>query len=455
MNKPAPILQIVIYVVCGIGILFAVLIFSGKIPIGGGTSTTTISGTVTMWGTLPANPINLMVQQVRTTYKNVSVVYVQKDPATIQSDLVNALASGTGPDLVLMTPDEIIPNHDRIFEIPYASFPQATFDSAFASEGSVFLSGTGVLGFPLFIDPMVMYYNKDMLTSSFTVKPPKTWDDVVALNQKITQKDNAGKLSTETVALGTYDNITNAKDLMASLIFQAGNDIVSWDPVYKKYVSRFGDTDQAGNSAVSNALTFYTAFANPTDGTHYSWNATLANDRDQFVSGNLAVYFGFASELSTIRQLNPNLNFDVSLMPQRASTQTKSTYGNMIGVSIMKLSPNTSLDVLVAEALAGQPAIAAYQSFDSTLQPARLDMLSNTSSDAHATLFANSAIIAKTFLDPDPIQTGNLFKNYVTSVNAGASDPGSLISTGNSKMQSILDVIARQTSAAQAQSATQ
>lgn len=440
-------MQIAIYVVCGIGILFAVLIFSGKIPIGSSTSNTTLSGTVTMWGTLPPDPINLMIQQVRTVYKNVSIVYVQKNPMTIQSDLVNALASGVGPDLVLMTPDEIVPNHDRLFEIPYASFPQATFESTFAAAGDVFLSGTGVLGFPLFIDPMVMYYNTDMLTSSFTVKPPATWDDVVALNQKITQKNNAGKLSTETVALGSYGNITNAKDVMASLIFQAGNPIVSWDPVYSKYVSHFGDTDQAGNSAVSNALTFYTAFSNPNDAQHYSWNATLPNDLAQFISGNLAIYFGFASELPTIRQLNPNLNFNASLFPQRASSTTKSTYGNMVGITIMKVSPNISLDVQVAEALVGQPAIAAYQSFDSTLQPARKNMLANTASSATSALFANSAIIAKTFLDPDPVQTSALFQNYVTSVVSGSSDPSSLISTGNSSMQSILDKIAAQTSA--------
>ena len=443
--------QIGLYVVFALGIVFAVLIFSGKIPIGQSSTTQTISGSVTVWGTLPQDAMSAVENSIRATYKQVNVEYVQQDPATFQADLVNALASGNGPDMVLLTPADIVANHDRLLEIPYASLPQAAFESTFTDQGQQFLTDTGVLAFPFVVDPMVMYYNKDMLTSSFTVNPPATWDDVVALNKKITQQDDAGKLSTETVALGSFDNITHAKDILANLIFQAGNPIVSWNPTLKTYISNFADTTGSGDSAVVDALTFYTDFANPNDAAHYSWNATLPDDKDQFIAGNLALYFGYASELPDIRAKNPNLNFDVAMMPQRSQSSFKSTYGQMTGVGILKLSKNISLDLLVAEQMVGQPAVSAYLGADSTYVPVRRDMLTGAVTDARQQLFYNSAIIAKSFLDPDADQTSALFKKFVDNINAGVTQPAAIISPGDSLLSGILEQVQKQTSGSSSQ----
>jgi len=443
--KDVSLFKIGLYVLLGIGIVFAVLIFSGKITVGK-PAAAAISGNVVIWGTLPQDPMGLMTDVVHQTYKNVNVEYVQQDPATFQANLVNALASGGGPDMILLTPDDVISNHDRILEIPYTSLPQATFQSTFIDQGSQFLTDTGVLAFPLFVDPMVMYYNKDMLSSAFTVSPPATWDDVVALNKKITQVDDAGKLSTETVALGSFDNITHAKDILSNLIFQGGNSIVAWDPTVKAYVSQFGNASASGDSAVADALQFYTDFSNPTDAAHYSWNATLPNDETQFVAGNLAIYFGYASELASIRQQNPNLNFGVAMMPQKKGTTLKTTYGKMTGLAIMKVSKNIQLDVIVAQTMTSDSAISQYLSLDPTVEPARRDMLANSSADANQTLFYNSSIISRSFLDPDPVQTSALFQKYVNEINVGAAVPASIVAPGNSLLTEILQTIQKQTS---------
>ena len=441
--------QIGLYVLFSIGIVFAVLIFSGKISVGTSSTSATLSGSVVIWGTLPQDAVNAATDIVHQTYKNVTVHYQKEDPATLQDDLVNALASGSGPDMVFVTPADIIANHDRIFEIPYASLPQGAYESTFVDQATQFLTGTGVLAFPMIIDPMVMYYNKDMLSSAFTVSPPATWDDLVALNKKITQVSDAGKLSTETAALGSFGNITHAKDILANLMFQGGNSIVSWDPGQKAYVSHFGDANAAGNSAVVDALQFYTSFANPNDTAHYSWNATLPNDQTQFVAGNLAIYFGYASELGTIRQNNPNLNFGVAMMPQKTRALFKTTYGQMTGVAIMKVSKNLSLDVAVAQTLSSQPAISTYLGMDPTLEPARRDMLSGASTDANKALFYNSAIISRSFLDPDAAQTTSLFGKYVNDINAGAAEPANILAPGNSLLSGILQAVQKKTSSLQ------
>ncbi len=63
---------------------------------------------------------------------------------------------------------------------------------------------------------------------------------------------------------------------------------------------------------------FYTRFARP-DNTLYSWNRSFSSDRDRFVSGDLALYFGYGSEGKELERLNPNLNFDIAEVPQGAT----------------------------------------------------------------------------------------------------------------------------------------
>lgn len=437
-TKGFSMFQIGVLIACVVGIVFAILIFSGKIPLGETTTKQTLTGNVAIWGTLPGDSVRAMTDKLRQTYKDVNFSYNQKKSETFQTDLVNALASGVGPDLVIISPADVIQNKDRIFEIPYTSLPQASFQNTFIDQGNLYLTSTGVLALPFVVDPLVMFYNKDILAASFTVNPPKTWDELIALNKKVTVKDDAGKLVTQTVALGTFDNITHAKEIISALIFQTGNKIVAWDPYTKKYISKFAQADSTGNSGVVNALSFYTAFSNVNDAERYSWNESLPKDKDQFIAGKLATYFGYASELEGIRQKNPNLNFEVSVFPQRSQGTLKATYGKMAAIAVMKVSKNTSLALTMAQQLTAKDAVTTYLAYEQTAIPARRDMVTIDSEDAHKTLFNKSAIIAQGLLDPDQLQTTALFKKFIDQLNAGIGQAAAILSPGDSLLSGIL-----------------
>lgn len=439
MKQGTPIVQIVLLSVFGLAVVFAMLIFSGKIPLGGAKSQQSLSGSLVVWGTLPTGDVVNSFSAVNATYKDVRMDYSEKDPKTFQSDLVNALASGTGPDIVMISPSDVVTNHDRLSAVPFASLPESVFKDTFIDQGSLFVDDTGVLAFPFVVDPLVMFSNRDMLSSAFVVAPPRTWDELVSMNQKISVRDDGGALSAQTVALGSYDNVTHAKDVLAMLINQAGNSIVAWDAAQKKYVSKFSETDGKGVSGVVNALAFFMSFSNPSDAAHYSWNPSLPSDRDQFVSGRLAFYFGYASEIESIRRRNPNLNFAVSMVPQRSGVPTKAAYGTMTGVAILKASKNQSLALAVAQALVSKDSISAYLGESPKYAPARRDMLASPSDDAVMTTIYNSAIISKSFLDPDPEKTSALFRKYVDQIRSGLSQPESIISAGNSLISDILE----------------
>ena len=59
---------------------------------------------------------------------------------------------------------------------------------------------------------------------------------------------------------------------------------------------------------MGSVLKFYTDFADPLKDV-YSWNKSFSNSRDAFSAENLVFYLGYASELQSLINKNPNQNF--------------------------------------------------------------------------------------------------------------------------------------------------
>jgi len=52
------------------------------------------------------------------------VTYVQKNSSTYTNELINAMASGSGPDLFLVDQDSITLFSDKVSTIPYSAISQ-------------------------------------------------------------------------------------------------------------------------------------------------------------------------------------------------------------------------------------------------------------------------------------------------------------------------------------------
>ncbi len=135
---------------------------------------------------------------------------------------------------------------------------------------------------------MVMYYNLDMLQSAGIALPPKTWDGVTALVPSLTIRDNTtNAVQKSTVALGTYNNINHAKDIIALLVLQTGNPIVSDSG--GQLTTVLGNGSGSGAGVLSKAaLEYYMSFSDPAKPT-YSWNKSRADSRTAFIQGDLAL----------------------------------------------------------------------------------------------------------------------------------------------------------------------
>lgn len=433
MQPKSSIFQTALLVIFGglgvAGILiFALLVSSGN------KSTT---GAVVIWGTLDSNAVGAVIATAADTDPNLSLVsYVQKDPATFESDLTNALASGKGPDLFILRQDYAIQDSSKIYETPYATIPRSQFESAFVSAAEPYLTGTGVLAYPFAADPLVLYWNKDMLSSAGYVRPPQYWDELYAMAQAITTRDESGDIKKGAIALGEFSNIPDAKDILSALIMQAGDDIVVTGEDGKLssvLTQKTGGVAQA----TANALSFYTEFANPSK-PDYSWNRSMDQARDAFAAGDVAMYVGYASEAKSIQQTNPNLNFSVSVLPQVRNASRSVTTGHVYAFAAPKTGSNLQGALTVASILSSQANSEALADALSMSSP-RVDALAQQL-QGKADVLQKSTVIMRTWADPNTQKTDSIFQGMIEDTTSGAALPTEAVSRADQQLNSAIGI---------------
>lgn len=422
--------QLIILIVFIAAAVFGVLVFSGAIPLGKNEEGSL--GTVVLWGTVPAGTISTALSDFNDANPTFVVDYVQKSPDTFDQDLLEALAVGIGPDIFFL-PDNLVFHYaNKIFTIPYATYPLSTFKNVFAGAGEVFLNEKGILAFPISIDPLMMYYNRSILDANGVVYPPAFWDDLSNIVPILTQKDDANKIIKPAVALGHFSNVVHAKDILAALFMQAGNPIIKEDNgVFSSVLDK-----AVGNYNLPSILKFYTDFADPNSSV-YSWNKSFPNSDDVFSAENLAFYFGFASELQSLVNRNPNQNFFVAPIPQIKNSSFKGTGARVTGLAISSFSKNFNTAFIAASLMATSDFASSFATATG-VAPARRDLLNIKPTDSYSPIFYSSALYAKSWLDPSPKDTDNIFSGMINAVLSNNLSVGDAIKDANTKMSLLL-----------------
>lgn len=414
--------KIIIIGIFAAAAVFGVLVFSGAINFGSSSTTpATVQGSVTVWGTFNTTAMSGFVSDFNVRNQNISIIYVQKDPASFDTALIEAIAAGTPPDLVLL-PDNLIWRYqNKMTRIPFGSLPAQTFQSTFTSAADIFGASDGYIGVPWASDPLVMYYNRDMLQGIGLAQPPATWQAFTDSVPKLVQKQADLTFTGEAAALGAYGNIQHAKDILALLFFENGNAFITNGATQP--VVHFGTTASGADVTSSDqALSFYMAFSDPTKPV-YTWNAGEPLDRNAFTQSSLAYYFGTASELPLIRAQNPNLNFGIALPPQAAGKPAV-TSGHVYGFAIPKSAPNQLLSYTAATLLASnasETAITQKTGADLALIPIRRDVLAaKPANDAYVGFLYDAAIVQKSWLDPNPATTASVFNTLIRDISSSS-----------------------------------
>src|SRR3989338_2500397 len=409
--------------------LFIAAIVGGVIVLATTKSKNRGSGIhVVIWGTVAQESFNYATEEITRGTDGYKITYIEQRPENFDQKLIEALASGSGPDAIILPQDLILRYRDKISPIPYSAVPLRTFKDSFIEESELFLHPLGILAMPFSVDPLVMYWNRDILTNAGIANPPQFWDEFIALAKNLTVKDQSLNIIKSAVALGEYSNITNAKEIIATLFLQAGNPITNLDnngllvsTLYPATLSSIG------------AINFYTDFANPIK-PDYSWNLSLPSSLDFFIAGDLAFYFGFASEISKIRDKNPNLNFDMSYFPQPRKASVLITFGRMQGIALLASSRNWQDAFAAVLAITSSKNPIARWSINTGLPPVRRGVLSANPSDPYQEILYNSALRSRAWLDPNPLRSKTIFQDMIEFVTSGQFEVGRAIETAGKNL---------------------
>jgi multiple sugar transport system substrate-binding protein len=411
--KNISIFQIVVLAVCVLIAIVGIAIFAG---FGGSNNVGT--PTATVWGTLPAGFITEMVRDINIVSTKINVTYIQKDPATFEAELVNALAEGRGPDIAILDDTNLFAQKNKIQPISFTVFPARDYLDTFIDASSIFVDPTGILAVPLSVDPLVMYWNKNLFAEAGISQPPATWKEFQNLAPLLTKKTDSSTIVQSFAAFGSYSNVTNAKQILATLLFQLGNPITQVNPTTNAIFSVIDQSAEKNTTTkpLDTVVSFYTLFANPSNKA-YSWNLSLPQSKQAFLANNLAVYFGHASEFKELQDKNPNLNFDVAEVPQDVGT-LPSVYGKISGFAIMRSSRNMEGALAVISTLVSKESIGTWAKLTG-LPPVRRDDLALPPTDSFAAIFNRAAVKAKAWYDPNPVQSDAAFRDMIESITTG------------------------------------
>lgn len=420
--------QLIIIAVFVVGIIAGVVVFATQKS----TNSSDELPNIAIWGTFSSAMFNRYVSEVNLNRTQaLKINYTQIPEENFDQSFIEALARGNGPDAILIDQDMIYKHEDKIIPIPYTVLSQRDFQNTYIQQAELYLSTKGVLALPFTVNPIVMYWNRDNFTNAGLATYPKFWDEFTKLNTVLTQKDVNSNISRSAIAMGEFSNVSHAREVLSALFLQSGNPvtyITSTDEV----VSALGSRSYSGLTTSLPALNFFNQFSNPAN-PNYSWNRSIPNSKNTFLSGGLATYFGFASEINDIHGKNPNLNFDVATIPQARGGKVKATYGTMFGFSIVKSSQNVDTTYSVVSGLTAQTALTSLIPL-SYLPPVRRDMLASGTTDPYLSIFYNSALIARGWLDSNKVESNRILQSVVETVTSGRKNASDALQNGSDEL---------------------
>lgn len=279
-------------------VVIGFIIFKFIVPILQNTQGSKV--TLEYWGLWEDSPImNSIISDFNRQYPDIKINYSKQDIKQYRERLTSRIQNGTGPDIFRFHNTWTQMMLDNLLPVPSDTINKADFIKWFYPVAKIDLIKNGAIyGIPLEIDTLALYINTNIFKSS-GLSPPNNWVDFINYARSLTVRDENGKIKTSGAALGTFNNITHAPDIISLLFVQSG---VNLNNIKKN------------DQAAVEALTFYTSFVEERSGSK-TWDSDLDASILAFAKENLAMYFGYSWDFFTIKAINPNLAFEIHPVP--------------------------------------------------------------------------------------------------------------------------------------------
>jgi multiple sugar transport system substrate-binding protein len=461
-----------------ISVVFSfILILSMVVLSGCGCATNSTSNyevRLEVWGFDDSDAMVKVISEYQKRNPRVKeIIYKKLTIDTYETELMDALATGNGPDIFLIH-NTWLPKHaDKLAPVPVDNIsssqvpiitPKQVQDQFADVVSSDFVSDGKVYALPLSVDSLALYYNKDMLNQTGVAIPPATWLDFDDAVKKITHVDSLGNINPSGAAMGMSSDaspgsgkINRATDILTLLMIQSGVDMIN--PQTKQ--AAFGDFTAATfggeMSPGEAALAYYTKFSDPSKA-EYSWNSQQHNSVDAFIEGKTAMMVNYSWLIPRIQSKAPKLNLGIANVPQNkdkngngmdidfanywgyAVSKTKVANQEFVTTAQQNRHTYATDDQRMAEAwkfirfltmpqafsqdLPVAPAGAESAKFDPATEyttnlakpAARRDLIDKQKSDILLSSFAAGNLIAKSWAQPDNLGVEKVFDDLIDNV---------------------------------------
>lgn len=411
--RPFELVLIVVFIILAIAALILLTTYSGKDNDSDDPSL--FVGSVQIWGTIPQNSMNqvlMSIAQLNKSFMGVSYRHIPSED--FDEVLTNALADEKGPDIILISQEHLVEQRRRIQAFAYESFPIRDLQTNYLDGAQVYALSDGMYGYPVLVDPLMMFWNRNILSNKGLLNPPVTWEELVNVQfPELIERGFDRTINKSVIAMGEYDNIRNSFGVISMLLLQSGTKGVIEDNGEYKVLLQTAVSNES--QPLRNSLDFYLRFNKPSNAL-YSWNRSFTEDRTQFISEDLVFYFGFASEGKEIERLNPNLSFDIAEVPQGASADVRRTYARIYALSPLRSSDNLSGAYSVMSTL-GSAANVEKMAEVFGMSPALRSSVTKGSNDIYGRLAYKSAPIAYGWLNPQIDATDSVFRKVTSDIN--------------------------------------
>ena len=402
--------KIIVFSIIGVILLFVLLTIIIKRP-----SRQAI--TLEMWGVNDKPDVfEAIISSYGKQYPNVQIHYTQKQASTYQNDLLQAFAKNKGPDIFIL-PGSWIPSYqDKIAALDLTkdkdynlrlineTYPQIVLDELVVDNS--------LLGIPLSVDTLALYYNKDIFDYYKIPLAPQTWNELLQLVPKLRKTNAQGQITRAAISLGTYDNINWSTDILSEIMMQLGSSMVN------KQTQQVTFDDSRGTQIAPGieALESYIQFSLPKSKL-YTWANTFLNSIYAFSHGKTAMMIGYNQAQQIIKNYAPDLRYGVTFFP-RLATDINVNYGKTMNAVVFNRSKYQQQAWQFLKFLASKNASQYY--FSQTKNPpARLDLISNAINDSQVGIFASQILTSRNWYQFDAPKIDAIFSKMINDVILG------------------------------------
>lgn len=390
-------------------IIFFILGFLGIIPIfkhqNGNNPSQQI--TLTMWGIDDPSWIKPLISAYTATRFGTKIEYTQISPQSYESELLNAMATNKGPDIIMFHRSWLEKHGDKVSPVDPTQFSITELNSLFPDIIEKDFTREGyIYALPLYLDSLALFYNKDIFNAKGISLTPQTWSDFKNLASFLTDYDLSHKIKKSGAAIGGSQNaIETAPDILALLMMQQKSNFID---------SSSGKTN-IDNQAIT-AFNSYLDFTN-TNSPYYIWDDSLGNYLDLFAFGKTAMIFDYAKSISRIKQKNPLLNFTITPVPQLNNSEPKNCV-DYWGLTVTRQSANKdqAWSFIFSSTANDEPSEAYLKA--ANLPPALRTLINKYQTDPSLNAFAKQALTAS-FYTVNRAVFNPAISNAITNVLSG------------------------------------